>query len=115
MDMQLDFSVFLSDGSAFGKASYDISLGRMLKVGEVFPLSELLSQSVKSALPSDDIHFAEAELGKLSVAGVTSLSSASAGTSLLVEIEDIVIGSREIATRLLDILTAVGFDCDVWS
>lgn len=115
MDTHLDFSIFLLDGAAFGKASYDTSLARMPKRGDVLLLSELLPQMVKATIPSDELGFAEANIGKLSVIGVTTLASGSSGASLLVEIDDIVLDSREAADRLLTILEAVGFDCDVWT
>jgi len=114
MNVHLDFSIFLLDGSAFGKTAYDASLASLPKQGDILRIADLVSQSPHSPPDRDALTFAESELGKLRVTGLTTLPADSAGSRYLAEIDDVVLDSRQAAIRLMSILDSLDFDCDVW-
>jgi hypothetical protein len=114
MDAHLDFSIFLIDGSAFGKATYDTSLPHAPSKGDTLLLSDLLARATQQAMDREALAFVESKLGKLSVCDVSALPADSSGPRILVEIGDVVLDSRETAGALVRYLDSFGFDCDVW-
>ncbi len=115
MNIHLDFSIFLLDGAAFGKAACNAFLPGEPKQGDILLLAELVPQATRQALKPEALTFAESKLGKLRVSSVRVLSSDSSGSRMLVETDDVVLDTREGATRLVNVLDSLGFDCDVWA
>ena len=101
MQAHFFFSVFLDDGSAFGKADIDTPTSVIPQVGDSIDLLKLATKGEAAifSLPNDP--------------RVTKIQERDG--YLGVELTDVVLDSKSAATSFLRVLQAVGFDCDTWA
>lgn len=101
MQAHFFFSVFLDDGSAYGKADIDIQTSAVPSVGDSIDLSKLSGGGDTAKLPSSK---------DLQVRNIQERDG-----YMGVELADVVLGSKSEAASFLYALKSIGFDCDTWA
>jgi hypothetical protein len=115
MHVHLDFSIFLLDGFAFGKAAYDSTFTTLPRQGDSLSLLDLAPQFPVRDVDKEAFMFADSVVGRLAVINSIPFPADSSGSRFLVEIDDVVLDSPATAHRLISLLESLGFDCDVWA
>lgn len=100
MQAHFFFSVFLEDGSAFGKADIDTQTAGVPRVGDSIDLLKLSTKGEIAQFPPPRI---------LRVVKIQERDGYWG-----IELADVVLGSKSAAASLLNALQSIGFDCDTW-